>query len=218
MVSVRWIGADKLLPHPGRSGFTPSTKGAALLKIMFEAQVFLKLHTTSAMTPQPAAHPDSVNGRFADYLFIQKQAIIMEWRQRVRDDTAITATQSLNTTALTNHLPEIFDDLIATLRRYGSEAVAEQAVKDAEEHGAARRRQGYELPEMLRELKHLRAILIYHLRVFEDKNPDHGTAARLFISTTLHGFLDEMAIDATEEYLWSQLSLEDQIHGRCTKG
>lgn len=136
----------------------------------------------------------------------------MEWRERVREDKAITATQSLNTTALTNHLPEIFDDLIATLRRYGSETVAKQAVKDAEEHGATRRRQGYELPEMLRELKHLRAILIYHLRIFEDLSPDHGTAARLFISTTLHGFLDEMAIDATEEYLWSQLSLEDQIH------
>jgi hypothetical protein len=29
-------------------------------------------------------------------------------------------------------------------------------------------------------------------------------AARLFVATTLHRFLDEMAIDAAEEYLWSK--------------
>lgn len=164
------------------------------------------------MTSQPEANPNSVNGGLADYLCTQKEAILTEWRERVRGDKAITVTRSLNTTALTNHLPEIFDDLTATLRRYGSETVAEQAAKDAEEHGATRQQQGYELPEVLRELMHLRAILIYHLRQFEDLHPDFGMASWLFVSTTLHRFLDEMAIDATEEYLWSQLSLQDQIH------
>jgi hypothetical protein len=95
--------------------------------------------------------------------------------------------------------------------------VTEQALKDAEEHGATRMQQGYELPEMLRELMHLRAILIYHQRAFEDLNADLGMASRLFISTTLHRFLDEMVIDATEEYLWSKLSLQDQIHQGCIK-
>ena len=65
----------------------------------------------------------------------------------------------------------------------------------------------------LRELKHLRSILIYHLRVFEGLNPEDGMAARLFIATTLHAFIDEMAIAAAEQYLWPKLSLEDQIHG-----
>ena len=41
--------------------------------------------------------------------------------------------------------------------------------------------------------------------------PDGGMAARLFTSTTLHAFLDEMEIDATEEYLKSQLSQKDQL-------
>ncbi|MDZ4401760.1 RsbRD N-terminal domain-containing protein [Prosthecobacter sp.] len=157
------------------------------------------------------ADPNSINGGLADHLCTHKEAILTEWRKRVRDDTAIVVTKSLNTTALTNHLPEIFDDLIATLRRYGSETVAEQTTKDAEEHGATRRQQGYELPEMLRELMHLRAILIYHLRQFEDLHPDFGLASRLFVSTTLHRFVDEMAIHATEEYLWSQMCLQDQI-------
>ncbi|MDP1592082.1 MAG: RsbRD N-terminal domain-containing protein [Prosthecobacter sp.] len=164
------------------------------------------------MTSVPEAHPSSVNGGLADYLSTQKEAILTEWRERVRGDTLIPATRSLNTAAITNHLPEIFDDLTATLRRYGSETVAEQTAKDAEEHGATRQQQGYELPELLRELMHLRAILIHYERQFEDQHPDFGLASWLFVSTTLHRFLDEMAIDATEEYLWSKLSLQDQIH------
>lgn len=155
------------------------------------------------MNPNPIAHPESVNGLLAVYLSTQKAGIIKEWLDRVRGDESITATDALNTHALTNHLPELFDDLIETLRRYGSPVVAKQTVKDAEEHGAARSRQGYQLTEMLRELKHLRAVLIYHLRLFEEQNPDRGMAERLFISATLHGFIDEMAIHATEEYLGS---------------
>jgi hypothetical protein len=162
------------------------------------------------MTPKTEAHPDSVNGRLADYLAAKKEAILGEWLERVRADPAITPTETLNTVALKNHLPQIFDDLIDTLRRYGSEKVAEQAVKDAEEHGAMRLRQGYELPEMLRELKHLRAVLIGQVRAFESLHPDDGMVAHLFISTTLHAFLDEMAIEATEEYQWAQLSLQER--------
>jgi len=164
------------------------------------------------MTSAPEADPSSVNGGLADYLSTHKEAILTEWRKRVIDDKKILATRSLNADAITNHLPEIFDDLTATLRRYGSATVAEQTSKDAEAHGAKRQEQGYELPEVLRELMHLRAILIFHLRQFEDQHPDFGLASRLFVSTTLHRFLDEMAIDATEEYLWSKLSLQDQIH------
>ncbi|MEQ1751204.1 MAG: RsbRD N-terminal domain-containing protein [Prosthecobacter sp.] len=160
-----------------------------------------KQATFTIMNLNPMAHPESVNGLLAIYLSAQKETIIAEWIERVRGDLTITATDVLNSRALKNHLPELFDDLIETLRRYGSTIVASQTVKDAEDHGAVRSRQGYRLSEMLRELKHLRAVLIYHLRLFEEQNPDRGMAERLFVSTTLHGFVDEMAIHATEEYL-----------------
>jgi hypothetical protein len=165
------------------------------------------------MTLKSEAHPDSVNGRLADYLATQKEAIIADWLRRVRDDPEIVPTETLGTIALKNHLPQIFDDLIGTLRRYGCEVVAGQAVKDAEEHGATRLQQGYELPEMLRELKLLRSVLIRQLCNFEDRNPNDGMVAHLFISTTVHGFLDEMAIDATEQYLISQQGLNDHLIG-----
>lgn len=158
------------------------------------------------------AHPDSVNARLADYLVTKKEIILTEWLERVRADPAISSTQGLNTVALKNHLPKIMDDLTETLRRYGCEVVAGRAVKDAEEHGYTRLLQGYELTEMLRELKLLRAVLIFHLGAFEDLHLKDGMAARLFTSTTLHAFIDEMVISATEEYLWSNLSLQEQLH------
>jgi len=161
-----------------------------------------KLARTGAVheRPEPEAHPDSVNARLAVNLYAHRDEIINEWLERVRGDPAIP-TGTLTTEALKNHLPQLFDDLAETLRHYGSDRVAKQSGKDAENHGATRWRQGYELPEMLREIKHLRAILIHHLRVFEEMNQDFGLAARLFISSTLHLFLDELGIEATEQFL-----------------
>lgn len=161
---------------------------------------------------QPTDHPASVNACLADYLCLHKEEILGDWRDRVCKDTTILPPRSLSTIALTNCLPEIVDDLTATLRHYGSEAVAEQAVKDAGEHGATRCDQGYALAEVLCELKHLRALLIFHLRVFEDLNPGNGMAAVLFVSSTLHRFLDQLAIDATSMFLWSKLSPIEKVH------
>ncbi len=83
------------------------------------------------------AHSESVNARLATYLNEQKESIISEWLVRVRGDISIP-TETLSTDALKNHLPQLFDDLTQTLRRYGSDKVAEQTLKDAEDHGATR--------------------------------------------------------------------------------
>ena len=154
----------------------------------------------------------NTTGRFATYLNDQKDSILTEWLGRVLADPAILVTDILNTVAIRNHLPEIFDDLTASLRNYGDDSVAKKAVVDAGEHGAARMRQGYELSEMLREIKHLRAVLILHIRLFEEQNPDHDLPTRLVLSTSLHSFLDQLMIDATEEFLWAKLSLQERIH------
>ena len=156
--------------------------------------------------------PTTVNVHFASNLEEKKDAIISEWLGRVRTDPAIRATEILNTVAIKNHLPQIFDDLTESLRSDGSEKLANDAAKDAEEHGAARMRQGYELTEMLREIKHLRGVLIYHLRFFEDQYPDYGMADRLLISSHLHAFLDQLMIDSTEEFLWSKMTLQERVH------
>lgn len=154
----------------------------------------------SPAQPVPEAHPESVNGRLANNLDTHRAEIMEEWLNRVGKDPLIP-TESLTLEQVRDHLPQLFDDLTETLRRYGDENVAEQAEKDGEEHGAARWRQGFQLTEMLREIMHLRAILIRRLGLFEENNLDFGVVARLFVTTTLHGFLDRMGINATEQFL-----------------
>jgi hypothetical protein len=170
------------------------------------------MHPTPPPESKPPAHPDSVNGRLANSLDSQRNDIINEWLDRVRKDPAIP-TESLTLEQVRDHLPQLFDDLTETLNRYGSKVVAEQSEKDGEEHGASRWKQGFQLPEMLRELMHLRSILINRLGLFESSNEDFGIAERLFVTTTLHGFLDRMGINATEQFLTHGLherKLEDQ--------
>jgi hypothetical protein len=152
------------------------------------------------MEVETADHPGSVNLCLAEYLDGQKQVILNEWLQRVSSDATILPTRFLDDIAITNRLPALFDDLSATLRRYGSTRVAEQALRDAREHGATRSTQGYALCEVLREIKHFRSILLYHLRTFEDLHPDYGLAAMLFVSTIVHRFLDEVMIDTAREF------------------
>jgi hypothetical protein len=158
------------------------------------------MHPGTPAKPMATADPDSVNGRLAKSLDSQRDDIINEWLTRVRKDPAIP-TDSLTLEQVRDHLPQLFDDLTETLNRYGSEAVADQSEKDGEEHGSARWQQGFQLPEMLREVMHLRSILITRLGLFESLNEDFGMASRLFVTTTLHGFLDRMGINATEQFL-----------------
>ncbi len=158
------------------------------------------MRPTTHLDSTAKAHPDSVNGRLAETLDSQRDAIINEWLERVRKDPFIP-TDSLTLDQVRDHLPQLFDDLTQTLTRYGSDVVAEQSERDGEQHGIARWQQGFELPEMLRELMHLRAILIHRLGLFEASNEDYGMVARFFVTTTLHGFLDRMGINATEQFL-----------------
>lgn len=147
------------------------------------------------------ADPDSVNSRLAEFLQARKEEITRAWMSRAQSDSAIPA-EKLTASELRNHLPHLLDDL-AEMLRHGGDRVAERAVKDAEKHGAARWQQGYDVAALLREIMHLRAVFIYHLRVFEEQHADFGIAARLFAHSTVHQFLDETAIDATEQFLKS---------------
>jgi hypothetical protein len=152
------------------------------------------------MRTVPEADSDSVNGRLADFFCGRKEEMTKAWVARLQRDPGI-GTESLSANQLRDHLPRLFDDLADLLRRYGSEEVRERTERDAEKHGGERWQQGFSLPALLREIMHLRTIFIYHLRVFEELHPDFGSAARLFAHSTVHQFLDQMAIDATQQFL-----------------
>ena len=146
------------------------------------------------------ADSDSVNVRLADFLRARKEEMINGWLGRVQADPAM-ATRELSVSQLRDDLPQIFDDLAETLRRYESGDVVSRAERDSEKHGIARWRQGFQLREVLREIMHLRSIFVYHLRIFEELHSDLGTAARLYANSKVHEFLDHLGMEASERFL-----------------
>ena len=164
------------------------------------------------MSRVPEAPADSVNGQLTAFLCGRKDEIIRAWIARVRADSAMP-TDALTTNQLRDHLPGLFDDLADTIRRYGSENVAAQARQNAEKHGAERWQQGYNISQLLREIMHLRATFVYHLRIFEEGQPDFGMAAMLFANGTVHAFLDQMTIDATERFLEAEKQARRAVAG-----
>jgi hypothetical protein len=153
-----------------------------------------------------------VNAQLATFLCGRKDEIIRAWLARVRADGAMP-TENLTTNQLRDHLPGLFDDLADTIRSYGSDNVEAQARQNAVKHGAERWQQGYTISQVLREIMHLRATFVYHLRIFEESHPDFGMAAMLFANTTVHAFLDQMAIDATERFLDAEKQARRDVAG-----
>ena len=162
----------------------------------------MRTHDHPRMSTPPEADSDSVNGQLAEFLCSRKEEMIRSWIGRIQADPAIPA-ESLTTNQLRDNLPRLFDDLADTILRYGSDEVANRTARDAEKHGAERWQQGFELPQLLREIMHLRGIFIYHLRIFEEQHAGFGTASRLYAHSTVHQFLDELTIDATVQFLTS---------------
>jgi hypothetical protein len=142
---------------------------------------------------------DSVNVRLAAYLCQRRELIMLEWLDRVRADPKL-ANDSMTTLQVRDHVPSLFDDLADTLRTYPGTETTVRARKDAEAHGVTRWKEGYSLAEVLREIKHLRAVLIHHLAAYEDLNPEFGLVPRLFATSTIHAFLDELGLEAAETF------------------
>lgn len=156
------------------------------------------------------AESDSVNAALADYLAANKDSILSDWRTRVRSDDSISTARSVNTAALTHRLPYLLDGLVECLRRYRLGGTAPPTPGTSGSHGTGAWQQGYQLSEVIRELKHFRALLVYHVKLFEDLHPDHGMAAMLFVSSVSHGFLDDLVINITDEFLSAQLEVNDE--------
>ena len=156
----------------------------------------------------PAAHPESINAQLAAYLTAQKDSILAEFQTRLRKADTIE-TDALTNSELRSHVPKILDDVTRELLHFGCEDAAKLTHHDALEHGAARWHQGFNLSELLRESGQLRTILIYYLCQFEEANPTYGFAARYFANSTLHRILDEVMIDAAQEFHLTQTSAGD---------
>lgn len=138
--------------------------------------------------------------RLADYLQSRKDQLISEWIAAVQSDADVPS-ETMTPPEIRDHLPDIFDAIIQTIRNECGDAEAAQVQHLAARHTIVRWIQQYDLGAVIRELSLLRVALIRHMCAFEGESPGFSNEARLFSSTAIHRVIDDIAMDATETYL-----------------
>lgn len=127
--------------------------------------------------------------------------MINTWLDYVRQDSEIKGARS--SCVLKGYIPALLDDVIEAIRNYQGEESLLAIRNHAAKHADIRWSSGYDLPDLLREIEHLRIAFLFELRMFEESNPDFGIAARLFLSVTLHRLISAIAVQGAEHVLAS---------------
>jgi signal transduction histidine kinase len=130
--------------------------------------------------------------------------IVEKWVNSIRRDGRMQTSERLTADELTQHLPSLLDDLAEALGSPASRGVPSQADERARRLGQHRFGQHFRLEELVREIVALRAIIIDQVSVFEDQTADFRGMARHVALRRLHGFFDNMIVDAVRQFAIDQ--------------
>jgi len=93
-----------------------------------------------------------VTARLANHLDAQREAIREQWIKAVRSSPEIPSAQKLSHAELSDHLPDLFNDLLVYLRTSAGGDARQKTIEAARKHGKGRWDHGYNLAELVREL------------------------------------------------------------------
>lgn len=99
-------------------------------------------------------------GDTVDLLRGGRETVLRDWVERVRDNQAVQAGQTLTDPLLLDHIPQLFDAILDRLQINRPREDAEQL---ATIHGFARRLSGYNIAETVLELLMFRRAIWAHL-------------------------------------------------------
>lgn len=161
--------------------------------------------------PPPGARP--VLSRLAEYLQTQQQAITDQWLLAVRRDPEIETADRLTHQQLVDHLPQLFAELCAFLRR--RDAAALQDIKeDAQQHGGYRWKNGYEIEEVLRELDVFRHLIGTAVARFGKVDEEFKGTAESTAAALVHQFFSEVTVNSVKQFVGEQQALVSKYTGR----
>ncbi len=158
----------------------------------------------------PSSPEESGLPRFAGFLRERRERITALWMDSVRRNPKVGSADHLDSHALADHLPKLFDDLAGILR--GDTSVDEVA-RDAESHGQHRWQQDYSLPEVTRELSIVcRLVLEHGLDAFEDAFSATSRAELRRARERILRFFEDTAAESVEEYTRRQRERVEALH------
>jgi signal transduction histidine kinase len=99
---------------------------------------------------------DEALQKFADAVQSHRETILKDWRESVR---RLPAARNLDVPALNDHIPQLFDELIAALFTGHTESVLDLHLQNSPKvHGALRLRAGFDIVEVVAEYNILREL------------------------------------------------------------
>lgn len=122
-----------------------------------------------------------------------RDEILRDWVNRVRDNRAMEAGRALSDPLLLDHLPQLFDAILARLELKRSREEAEQI---AMVHGFTRRVSGYDTMATVIELVMFRRAIWAHLTAIEA--PAEGASAAM---ERIDGMIDRTVIISLKSFL-----------------
>jgi signal transduction histidine kinase len=142
---------------------------------------------------------------FIRFLHDRREMIVEKWMNSIRRDGRMQTSERLTADELSQHVPSLLDDLAEALGSSpASRGVPSQADERARLHGQHRFGQHFRLEELVREIVALRATLIDEVAAFEDQTADFRDIARQVALRRLHGFFDNMIVDAVRQFTIDQ--------------
>ena len=135
---------------------------------------------------------ERLDREFAKQLKAQKPAIIDQWVKLVIADPAVPTANRLGKPMLVDHMPDIIESIIAALevppKLNGIQST--DGTEATHKHAETRAWQGYDVPEAIVELAHLRDVIISAC------GPDLATLSSLSV---VHEIIDQAMIDVALE-------------------
>ncbi len=95
---------------------------------------------------------------FNELLLEKTDVIINKWVAAVREDKQIKSAETLNNTAIINHLPDVLKAMATVLAEFQTSDI-QSIVKASLEHGVLRAEQGFDSSEIAREYRLLRTVI-----------------------------------------------------------
>ncbi len=142
-----------------------------------------------------------VGAQLGAFLGARRNQIISEWAAAVHHDRKISASEALTHNQLREHVSQLLERLSEMMSNAFSQEVKEDAAWTAAMHGHTRYQAGYDISELLREMRDLRATLMPHLIEFEERHPEVGASRKLYARATMHRFLDDVMRISVEQFI-----------------